>query len=265
MCYAYKFNVENIRRLRYAVRMAQKFPDLLKAMRHRAGLTMAEMARAAGLKGASSWQRYESVAFTKDFLPPEVTVRLADHLAGRGTPPITAEEVLALGRSALVEAASAGVGPARASADGVAGAAVEAVQSTEDPGPADQADSIPVYGAARGGDDQEMHLDGRPIDWVPRPPFLRNVRQAYSMQVVGDSMKPMYRAGQLVYVNPFRLPRPENGVVIYKHNGAVLVKELVRRSATRLTVKEYQPREREFSLPIDEIQAIHTVVGSREQ
>ena len=36
-------------------------------------------------------------------------------------------------------------------------------------------------------------------------------------------------------------------------------------SATRLTVKEYQPREREFSLALDEIQAVHTVVGSREQ
>ncbi len=184
-----------------------QFPIRLKALRVRAHLTMAEMARAAGLKGASSWQRYESAAFTKDYLPPEVAVRL---------------------------------------------------------GPADQADAIPVYGAARGGGDQEMHLDGRPIDWVLRPPFLRNVRQAYAMQVLGDSMRPMYRAGQLLYVNPFRVARPEMGVVIYKRNGAVLVKELVRRTAARLVVQEYQPKEREFALAADDIQTIHTVVGSRE-
>jgi len=244
----------------------QPFYEHLKSLRHRADLTMAEMARAAGLKGASSWQRYESPAFKKDLLPSDVVVRLAEHLPGRGDPPITHDEVLALGRSALIEAASAGSGPLRATSEALGGGAVvDAVQAPEEPGPADQADAIPVYGAARGGDDQEMHLDGRPIDWVPRPPFLRNVRQAYSMQVVGESMKPMYRAGQLLYVNPFRVARPENGVVIYKHNGAVLVKELVRRTATKLTVREYQPKEREFSLSLDDIQAIHTVVGSREQ
>jgi len=70
----------------------------LKALRERAGLTMAEMAKELGYKGASSYQRYEDPAlYKKPYLPVPLLVMIHLNLVGKGTPPITSEEVEALG------------------------------------------------------------------------------------------------------------------------------------------------------------------------
>lgn len=68
----------------------------LKALRTRAGLSMARLARAAGYKQASSYQRYENESETFEFLPIPVGRRLAAVLVGKGKPPIELHEVMAL-------------------------------------------------------------------------------------------------------------------------------------------------------------------------
>lgn len=69
----------------------------LKALRERAGLSMAQLAKAIGYRGPSSYQRYEDpTLFTKSELPLPLARNLADVLAGKGSPPITREEVLLL-------------------------------------------------------------------------------------------------------------------------------------------------------------------------
>jgi transcriptional regulator with XRE-family HTH domain len=71
------------------------------------------------------------------------------------------------------------------------------------PSASDPNDLIPVRSAARGGDEQEMFLQDGPIDFIRRPPSLQHVRDAYSIYMVGDSMNPRFRQGQLLHVNPF--------------------------------------------------------------
>lgn len=52
------------------------------------------MAQIFGLKGPSSYQRYEDESkFKKDTLPTPIVSRLARRLEGKGDPPITREEV----------------------------------------------------------------------------------------------------------------------------------------------------------------------------
>jgi hypothetical protein len=69
----------------------------LRTLRERAGLPMSEMARSLGLRGASSYQRYENPEmFKREFLPLEKARRLCRLIVGKGTPPITESEVLAL-------------------------------------------------------------------------------------------------------------------------------------------------------------------------
>ncbi len=126
--------------------------------------------------------------------------------------------------------------------------------------PRSGSDMIPVLAVARGGDDQEMFQED-PVDFISRPPLLRGVRDAYAVEVTGTSMRPKYWPGNILHVNPFARPKPGKGVIIWKRNRAILIKEFVRQTSDGILVREYSPREREFALGNDEIVEIHTVVG----
>jgi phage repressor protein C with HTH and peptisase S24 domain len=129
-------------------------------------------------------------------------------------------------------------------------------------GGSSQSERIPVLGAARGGVEQEMYLDD-PIDWVHRPTMLRDVRGAYAIYVVGESMSPRYRPGTLLFVNPFKPPRWENGVVIQMVDKTVLVKEFLGFTPNELKLLQYNP-ESELTLQRSLISVVHTVVGTQE-
>ena len=124
--------------------------------------------------------------------------------------------------------------------------------------------SMPVRAAARGGVDQEMFLEDGPIDWIARPDYLKNARDPYAMYVVGESMMPRFRPAQLLHVNPHKPPAPGAGVVVVKRNKAVLVKEFVRRGPEAVVLREYQPADREFAVPLEDLDTLHTVVGLQE-
>lgn len=79
-----------------------------RALRERAGLSMDELAQAMGYSRASSIQRYEDPAlYKKEFISPELALKMMKPLVGKGTPPVTAAEVYALAGS---EAMSAAIG-----------------------------------------------------------------------------------------------------------------------------------------------------------
>ncbi|MBP2314906.1 XRE family transcriptional regulator [Azospirillum soli] len=124
---------------------------------------------------------------------------------------------------------------------------------------------MPVRSACRGGIDQEMFLEDGPIDWIAKPDYLKNARDPYAMYVVGESMMPRFRPAQLLHVNPHKPPAPGSGVVVVKRSKAVLIKEFVRRTQDGgVVLHEYQPMDREFTVPAEELDAMHTVVGLQE-
>jgi phage repressor protein C with HTH and peptisase S24 domain len=124
---------------------------------------------------------------------------------------------------------------------------------------ADRRDLIPVRSAARGGEEQEMFLSDGPVDYVPRPHVLQRVKEAYAIYMVGDSMSPRYEPGFTLYVNPFKPPRPGNGVVIYKKNDSVLVKRFKAMTADALIVEQLNPPQ-ELRIARTEIAHIHLIV-----
>ncbi len=63
---------------------------------------------------------------------------------------------------------------------------------------------LPVFAAAEGGAG-EMVVSTDPIEFVPRPWYMREVRDGYAVLVVGESMIPVFEPGDMAIVNP-RLP-----------------------------------------------------------
>ncbi len=218
-------------------------PNPVRAYRRRAGLTLDQLARAIGTTAAqiSKLEKGER-RLTVDWmarLAPPLGVDMADLLSGPFPPPSThsaAAGVLLPGGDAAL---------------------------ARPPDASDPRDFIPVRSAGRGGTEQEMFLEDGPIDYVRRPPSLAQVRDAYAIYVVGDSMQPRFRPGQILHVNPFKPPQPGSGVVVTKTGGVVLIKEYVRHDGHGLHVRQYNPAET-LLYPATEIAAVHTVVGLQE-
>jgi phage repressor protein C with HTH and peptisase S24 domain len=123
--------------------------------------------------------------------------------------------------------------------------------------------TLPVRGIAQGGEGRVYMLPEStpPVDWTYRPPILDGVDDAYALFVFDDSMRPMYRHGQTLWVHPHLPVISGEGVVIVKTDGAVIVKEMVRITDSIVTVREYRPVERDFDIPAEEIATKHRVVG----
>ena len=126
-----------------------------------------------------------------------------------------------------------------------------------------------VLGMAECGPDGWSLWNGEVIEMTSRPPNLAGAAQAYAVYVVGDSMEPRYHSGELVYVHPGR-PVDVGAYVLVQvkpaHDGdapKAVVKRLVRRSATKVTLEQFNPKKT-IELKTSDIISIHRVVGSGE-
>lgn len=127
-----------------------------------------------------------------------------------------------------------------------------------------------VLGMAECGPDGWSLWNGEVIEMTSRPPNLAGAAQAYAVYVVGDSMEPRYHSGELVYVHPGR-PVDVGAYVLVQVKPAAdsgeapraVVKRLVRRSATKVTLEQFNPKKT-VELKTSDIISMHRVVGSGE-
>lgn len=115
----------------------------------------------------------------------------------------------------------------------------------------------------------ELHL-GDVLDYLARPASLESDGKAYALTVISDSMSPRFEPGERVAVSP-RAPVHigDDVIVQLRGNGEdqnadriaqVLVKRLVRRSASYVELRQFNPDET-FQVPAARIAAIHKVAG----
>lgn len=227
--------------------------DRLREMLHRAGLSYEAAAKACGYKRASSLQTY--VDPTRDFIKYDLVEKLARLLVGRGSPPITAEEVFSL----------AGVNPVITNTPRrmVSGRAekvpVEFGAANVAPyGPRD----LPILGQARGGDDEYFFGNGADVlSLAYRPIELLNVANAYAVYVHGDSMAPRFEPGELLYVDPVRPARPGDDVIVQMADGQGFVKRLVRRTQRIVICRQFNPEE-EIEYLASQVRSVHLIISA---
>lgn len=110
-----------------------------------------------------------------------------------------------------------------------------------------------------------MIISYDPIDWVKRPEPLFNVSGGFGMYVVGDSMEPAYRQGDMILVHPNRPANPGDDVlVVVKRTGKdeyeALIKTLASTSGEAIGLSQHNPPD-EFDVPKSEIDAVYLIVG----
>lgn len=128
-------------------------------------------------------------------------------------------------------------------------------------------DKIPVMGASEGGTDGMTPWNGDIVDWIDRPPQLVGATQGFATYVVGCSMEPRYFHGELIFIHPGRPPGPGDFVLVQlKPDGdgeapRAFVKRLVRRTATKLVLAQYNPAK-EIELAAKDVLNVQKIVGS---
>lgn len=131
--------------------------------------------------------------------------------------------------------------------------------------------NVPVLGVAVGGEDADFYFDGDPVAYVRRPEAIANLADVYALYVVGDSMSPRFKDGELVYVHR-RTPSIGDDVVVQLHpihpetQPRGFIKHLVKRTASEWICEQYNPAqpvhfERQEVLRVDRVLKLHELLG----
>lgn len=106
-------------------------------------------------------------------------------------------------------------------------------------------------------------MNGEVMFYSPAPSGVGSP-SAYGVRVAGDSMSPRYFDGELVYVDPDRMPRRGDFVVVQvmmdEHSAPWgYVKQFVRRNTNELVLSQYNP-SKELVFPNQAVVSVHVVV-----
>lgn len=129
--------------------------------------------------------------------------------------------------------------------------------------------NLPVFSAVEGGPGV-MVVSTDPIEFVPRPWYLGEVRDGYAVLVVGESMSPAYEPGDMAIVNP-KLPIVRGRTYIFASEGngefKGTIKRLVGQTADYWEVEQHNPpspAQKRFKLAKAEWPKALRVVGRYE-
>lgn len=229
----------------YPIEMELK--DRLKAARKRANKTQAEAARELGVtpQAVSQWERGESLPEAGRFISignfyETDPVWLLGGDDGQIPAPLQQQ----------LEEAARPAGPSivyRPPPRDPSGELREQAESQGDRLPLPQffgERDLKVFAAVEGGPGV-MVVSTDPIETVPRPWYMKDVRDGYAVLVVGESMVPAFKPGDMAIVNP-RLPALRGQDVILiggEHEGEfrASIKHLEGSDAKVWRLRQYNP------------------------
>ena len=125
--------------------------------------------------------------------------------------------------------------------------------------------AIPIVGMARAGADGFFDENGFPIgaDETVHFPDLGEDR-VYALEIAGDSMEPMYRAGDVVIVQPGAAVRRGDRVVVRTRAGEVMAKLLGRRNEQMVELISLNPAHKPREIPTADIDWIARILWASQ-
>jgi hypothetical protein len=126
------------------------------------------------------------------------------------------------------------------------------------------AQDLPVFSSSYGHGAINVGMEA--AEYIQRPGKLVRVNNSYGIRVVaGSGMEPVYRAGEVLWINPHMPPLPERHVLFRKQErgGEILIRLLISETDDEWNVRQYNP-ERTSSLPKAEWPICHRIVGKNE-
>lgn len=129
---------------------------------------------------------------------------------------------------------------------------------------------LPIMGQAIGGEDGEFMFNGITVGWHPMLPELEGAVGAYCLYVSGESMRPRYIGGELVYVNPNRLPKENDDVIVQLHPleegepPRAFIKRFVKLTPNKMILFQFNP-EKQIEIDRAEVYKVHVIVGAKFQ
>jgi transcriptional regulator with XRE-family HTH domain len=122
---------------------------------------------------------------------------------------------------------------------------------------------LPLYATVEAGEGTVV-MSSDPVDEIRRPAPLATVKGAFGVIVVGESMVPVLRPGDIALVHPHLPPRPEDTCVfIGEKDGEFVatIKEYLGQTKDTWKVKRYKPKETDFVLKKKDWPRCDVVVG----
>ena len=115
--------------------------------------------------------------------------------------------------------------------------------------------TIPVVGFAQAGEKGYFNTDGTPKggswDEIALPATASE--GLYAIEVSGDSMKPLYRPGDTLIVDPTTRIRKNDRVVVKLKSGEVTVKTLSKKTDTESELKSLNPKHENHTVKNNDI------------
>lgn len=126
--------------------------------------------------------------------------------------------------------------------------------------------TVPLIGLAQAGGGGYFDDAGFPVGkgWEEVPVPQVTDEHAYALEISGDSMRPAYRAGDIIIVSPGTPVRKGDRVVVKTTDGEVLVKELRRKTAKAIELKSLNAEHKDRTLPMNEVMWVARVVWASQ-
>ncbi len=136
----------------------------------------------------------------------------------------------------------------------------------EEAPPPPRARAIPHIGLAQAGKGGFFDDAGFPVGGGWDEILFPEVEDehAYALEISGDSMRPVYRPGDIVVVSPAASLRKGDRVIVKTREGEVLAKELVRRTTRAVELRSLNPEYEDRTLAAADVVWIARIIWASQ-